>query len=352
MACLSAETKLLAILMHSLHLNFMDAYVHPLSGDTRRYHQAGTWSEGKTRIYILLAWQEVAPLFRNDLTSSQRLVQQMWLAKVLLHEIIHAYSCAIDIFNVSLPPEEWQAGNEPYFGDEQVSELGCSMENGFFGGVQEPFIDPQDVAGLAPRLGIFLTEWPNDNPHHERPILLDPPFSRWKVAVPIPVSYFEMIQSNDFWESHFRSFGSIKPGPAACAAIRDRNIPNNPYWNIVTNTQLSSILQNQTISPIAAMVNMTPDERALHANKLRTASIEKFYRCIDARNNTVHLLVDQGEICERHKGPPDYHIFETEMQRLLEAIRLMISRIVDCVDALKEVESGREKQVGRRTCYQ
>ncbi|KIN00529.1 hypothetical protein OIDMADRAFT_19571, partial [Oidiodendron maius Zn] len=89
-----------AMLFHTvldpfLKLDFMDAKINPISKKNVGYLNGLTTALGINDLRIWLAWQDVAPLLRNDLTSSQKLAEQLAIAQTLLHELMHAYNIAL-----------------------------------------------------------------------------------------------------------------------------------------------------------------------------------------------------------------------------------------------------------------
>ncbi|KAH9219453.1 hypothetical protein DL95DRAFT_457524 [Leptodontidium sp. 2 PMI_412] len=74
--------------------------------------------------------QILRPLLRPDITESERLVQQLLVAKTIMHETMHAFGKYTGTGNRVVLD-----GSEPFFRDEEISELGNSWENGTLGGV-------------------------------------------------------------------------------------------------------------------------------------------------------------------------------------------------------------------------
>lgn len=344
--CKSQEVLLLTnTLLPFVEFDFMDAKMPPGANSERGYASGLTQLVSERQIRIWIARQDVAPLLRDDLTSSQRLGEQLFVAHILLHELMHAYNGANEMSN-SQTFLGWKTP-EPYFEDETCGELGFSAENAFYGGVCHPFVDKRDS---RPHLGFFHGDWPDPAEGSSEPCLIDPPLSAWRVARPIPVPYYEMIQSSDFWAHHFRSFGIIWTELPACVAVQSRQI-FNAQWFVQTRTAHSSWFQQSVFSPLADLIQMTPDERTLYDKKMKTASVEKIFTSLDARNGEVRRMVDQSEICERYKGPPEDPRYIGELRKLLPLLDSMICRMDNCIAALREIESGGEKRIGKKIWY-
>lgn len=82
-------------------------------------------------IHVWIAFQLLAPLFRNDLTDGELLGQQMMVAITFVHEMIHAINHAKvfkDIQQLGKVPNNLDY-TEPFFEDEPLKECGFSAEN-------------------------------------------------------------------------------------------------------------------------------------------------------------------------------------------------------------------------------
>lgn len=336
-----------AMLFHTvldpfLKLDFMDAKINPISKKTNMGYLNGlTTALGINDLRIWLAWQDVAPLLRNDLTSSQKLAEQLAIAQTLLHELMHAYNIANDIFNQG---PTWKAAREPYFEDEPCSELGYSAENAFFGGATDPFIR---LTMPTPHLGFFHNDWP-DNINILTTVLIDPPLYGWRYSAPLPASYYEMVQSSDFWSQHFRAFGIMRVATPAKVAIQDRKDTRNE-WIVLSRSDSETVLRNKRANPVAALLQLSPSERNYHDQRMKSASIEKIATLLDSREDSVVKLVDQGEVCERYKGPPEQAKYTVEVDELLDRLEATLVIVEECVRILKQIENGGEKQIGKHT---
>jgi hypothetical protein len=325
------------VLAPFLKLDFMDGDVNPVTKQRHNLHTNGLTCAVKTNdIRIWLAFQDVIPLLRNDLTSSQRLAEELSIAQTLLHEFMHAYNIANNLYNQIHQPKE------PYFDDECCRELGYSAENAFFGGVAEGFIRSRTP---RPHLGFFFENWPDDT-HVLGTVLLDPPLSLWKSAAPIPVSYYEMLASRDFWSNQFRSFGIIR-AESAKVAVQERADPNHE-WIVLSRTEEGRVLQNQKPDPVTALLQMSPAERIAYDERMKAAGVEKIAELLGSRNSAVRMVVSQGELCERYKGPPEHRSYIVEVEELIDRLEAMLQVIMECVKVVKEIEAGGEERIGKR----
>ena len=331
------------VLYPFLKLDLMDALVHPETNKKQKAFANGlTTAPKENDLRIYLAWQDVLPLLRDDLTSSQRLAEQLAVAQTLLHEFMHVYNIANDIYNQC---PTWRTSKEPYFEDEPCSELGYSAENAFFGGTTEAFIRSPNP---TPHLGFFHNDWPNDT-HIVTNILINPPLYKWRYSAPIPVSYYEMIQSRDFWSQHFRSFGITRAEMPAKVAVQDRKDPKGE-WIIYLRRDSDKVLRNKRVNPVAALLQMSPAERTAYDRSMKLASMEEIATLLDSRGDAVRMVVDQGELCERYKGPPEHDKYTVEVEELLDRLEVTLIIMERCAETIKEIENGGEKRIGKSTC--
>jgi hypothetical protein len=319
----------------------MDGNVSPTTGKKHHVFSHGLTSSASAKdIRIYLAKQQLAPLLRNDLSCSQRLAEQLAVAQTMLHEVIHVYNKASDI-------DHYETGNiadwrrmEPFFEDEQSQELGFSAEYAIFGGIITPFIG--DYNNSKPHLGYFHGGWPDPNEHYSKPQLINPPPGNWRMFPPLPVTYYEMIQSDAFWQTHFRSFGSIRPEKPPLVAIMNRADPQ-AEWSV----QKAPPYGYPKLSPVEPLIQMTPQERTFHDNKMKAAMLQKIALSLSARNAAVTRVVDQGEVCQLLKGTTKTRQYIVELETLLSRLRLLVRKVEECVKSVKDIESGGEKRVGK-----
>ncbi|KAL3417895.1 hypothetical protein PVAG01_10905 [Phlyctema vagabunda] len=131
------------------------------------------WNSSLEAISIGIHWKVIDPLLRDDLSVSERLVQQFKTAVALLHETAHALEIA-KLFQQRQdnPDSDWSIW-EPFLEDEDFAELGYSMENAVFGGTVSGLVGPPSIPSstraretvpedwIPPEMGIVIESLPN-----------------------------------------------------------------------------------------------------------------------------------------------------------------------------------------------
>lgn len=326
-----------------LELGFMDGNVNPRTGKKTGGFMSGMTSRADRRnIRLYIAKQEVWPLLRTDLSSSQRSATQLVVVQTLIHEVIHAYNMANNIHHFDMKNIPTVYITEPYFENEQVNELGHSAENSIFGGIVRDFsLQPYG----KPSLGNFHMSWPDQSVESNDPKLINPRAWTWKVFSPIPVSYYEMIQSDAFWRVHFRSFGIIRADKSLVASVMNTSTrvgspwsiqPTLPYWP-PNNREIEN------------RIEMTPDERNHYNSKMKTSKRDTFVALLRSRDDAVTTVVDCSNRCDLLKEGPETAMYIKELKSFYERLVVLVDKTVACIPALKDMEEGGERRIGKCT---
>lgn len=325
-----------------LELDFMDGFINPNTGKKMDTYICGlTARKSRHTIKIYIAKQEVWPLLRTDLSSSQRSASQLVVLQTLMHEVIHAYNMANDIHHYDLNNSPQYKRIEPYFEDEQINELGYSAENSIFGGLVANFVSEPHG---KPSLGNFHVSWPDRGSKSKFPILINPEAWPWRVCSPVPVSYYEMIQSDAFWRVHFRSFGTIRADRSPVASVTNTPTSPVPAWSV----QLILPYWPPQNREIQNRIEMNPDERSHYNSKMKTAKLNAIIALLRSRDDAVTKVIDYSELCESLKRSPDTAMYLKQLERLYEQILVLVNRTVACIPALKDVEDGGGQRIGKR----
>ncbi|EHK97016.1 hypothetical protein M7I_7271 [Glarea lozoyensis 74030] len=93
---------------------------------------------------------------------------------------------------------------EPYIGSTQLAEIGYAFEHKVFSGIPEPFRRyPEDgFEGMTLPLGFWCQAiWPTTRwaEQSANPVLKTPELPETQEMYPIPVTFYEDMQSEDFW---------------------------------------------------------------------------------------------------------------------------------------------------------
>ncbi|EPE32749.1 hypothetical protein GLAREA_07883 [Glarea lozoyensis ATCC 20868] len=157
-----------------------------------------------------LAYQVVLPLLRPDLTDAEKMSLEWFAANILVHETMHSIWNAL---KYEEDAERAQRGEpEPYIGSTQLAEIGYAFEHKVFSGIPEPFRRyPEDgFEGMTLPLGFWCQAiWPTTRwaEQSANPVLKTPELPETQEMYPIPVTFYEDMQSEDFWKVGVRAFG-------------------------------------------------------------------------------------------------------------------------------------------------
>ncbi|ESZ94867.1 hypothetical protein SBOR_4743 [Sclerotinia borealis F-4128] len=159
------------VLIPRMTICFVSETIDPYTGEsnstnresgTRKFGSCIGHDDGK--ITLTLSYQQIAPLLNKHLNDAERLAER----------------------------------------------LGFSATSDFFGGYPDGFIKYIPVYN-APQMGFFLTSFPNTWAETSQPTLKLPlkTNTSMDISIPLPVTYYETLNSNHFWEEHVTAFGMI-----------------------------------------------------------------------------------------------------------------------------------------------
>ncbi|KAH6665754.1 hypothetical protein B0J14DRAFT_679087 [Halenospora varia] len=160
-------------------------------------------------IDVQLAKGVLQPFLRNDLTTSERMVQRTFVAFILVHEIMHSTNIAL-MGHSQFPA---LVKSEPYFENDIASELGRAFEKHVVGG-QLTSLSPvrnDNIINGSPLLGVTLMNYPN---RFENVIVPSRPILGGLAAVdkhitysPVMAEWMEAIHHDNFWNAGVAAVG-------------------------------------------------------------------------------------------------------------------------------------------------
>jgi len=169
--------------------------------------------------------------------------------------------------------------------------------------------------------------------------LLSPPFPENEIVFPIPVTFYEALQTEVFWETHFRHHGMLKLKPDS-ASYRSTEFGES-YWQVVKGSDLEGLLQSRpTSQALAALLELTPDLRIVQSQQFRSEAIQFIQAAIAGRREQVTLLIAEAELYERSKGD---NILELELLKrglsLMDFLEGMLITHEKIVNQLLQIEA-------------
>ncbi|TAQ89684.1 hypothetical protein B7494_g1968 [Chlorociboria aeruginascens] len=271
----------------------------------------------KGDIYISLAHEEFESLLRTDLTSSRRLAEQFTVAMTLTHEFMHAVGYVKRAYNGSTyrgsHPSNWWP--EHYFETQQLSEWGASLN----GGLIQPMIERPVVVGF------FVDDWPTDDDDSGPPVLINPSMSTTLTLHPIPVTHFETLGAQAFWDSIFRNFGMLRVPYPLVSSTKIRHAPTD--WTLsVPGQDPAPYHQRSDNQLISQALNMSRDQLDRHRYTLRLKCTESFANSARKRELQAHKVMAQG----------DYYFTSLNQQEQYTRLNILIKLIHDFITLYSE----------------
>ncbi|KAG4440734.1 hypothetical protein IFR05_003778 [Cadophora sp. M221] len=223
------------------------------------------------RVFTWLEYSDFEHLLRNDLNSAER----MCIEWAIAHEVMHAVHFLLTDFQGKY------GMSEHYFDTEALPEIGYSYEQAINLGSTERFLgkDPLQTPPVAiPPLGFFLSRrYPNAN-HIDRMdingvILKNPGVDMYDEVFPIPITFYEDVQQEEFWSVAVRSFGlgllhyrSRKEGSRYMLTFnpKTRRVKNRRPRRFHDLDHTYPALNNQfaaSVETLRMAVSLTPEER-------------------------------------------------------------------------------------------
>ncbi|CZR58456.1 uncharacterized protein PAC_08348 [Phialocephala subalpina] len=286
---------------------------HGISGFLSAQHRAGYWGGRGT---IMIAVENLEPLLRDNLTPSERLVDEFRIAASLLHEVAHG------VWSMLCERHGRPKNPEPYFENQCLAELGFSLEQAVLGGVGRPLtsisnIKPfTDDTGFS-AAGIFHHAWPNAffaNYLNVTGLPLAPtlnPLPRnwyFRDSWILPVAYYDSLNHEDFWTVHARSYSdAIKMGPKFLGCRHDRQ--NRGTHSMLSRTDITS----RELKPLK--LSMSPDElsatnfendRRTRAKQIREAAEDARRRLVRRGAAQFQNLINAPSAGTANNPPTEY----------------------------------------------
>ncbi|CZR51059.1 uncharacterized protein PAC_00934 [Phialocephala subalpina] len=246
-------------------------------------------------IKISLSTDRYQPLLRNDLSASERYAHEVYNAKVLVHEFMHALHYTMSFSN--LPAHSRYRMPEPWWESQVISELGFALDTSIHEGSLLTFVNdgrfkPGDNRGDYPRLGIWLISFPPSDFYQIswNALLLDnakrPDFDTLR---PIPSKFYENMKSDEFWDVIVRKYGNEAAKPNAIVhVVENGNVKappsftkpvssgRLPIWETADITREIESFDGPRTDAIRTLLSSTPHE-------LREKKLKLQLRLNDAR---------------------------------------------------------------------
>jgi hypothetical protein len=200
-----------------------------------------------------------------------------------------------------------------------------------FGGLTQPFLP-------APTPPLALKQHNYPRSRIGAPLeLTSPSFPTTQIISPLPVTFYESLHSEEFWTAHFRNYGYLRLKPVSMS-WKWMNGPENS-WKIVKAHDLEIFSEpHPTGRAVADLLDLTPGERFMQAQQMRSDAVQTLQAEINRRRERVTELLAEAEICARSVGNPEYLNL---LMNLVQVLGTMVASHANTVSMLFGLEKGR-----------
>ena len=144
------------------------------------------------------------------------------------------------------------------------------------------------IPSPRPPLGLYIHNFPASGMSRQCE-LISPPFPTYQVLAPVPVTFPEALQSEDFWVSHFQHYGMLRLKPAT-ASYKMRGDPKSMWIVLRDSDDLEALVQpHHTGRTLAALLEMTPEERIKQTQAMISEEITELQAAIEKRRIVLSL---------------------------------------------------------------
>jgi hypothetical protein len=161
-------------------------------------------------------------------------------------------------------------------------------------------------------------------------VMVSPPFPEYYISYPLPVTFAETLQSEEFWVKHFQNFGMLRLQPTS-VAWKSAQEPTS-MWKVVSAEELEVATQgHETGRAMAKLLEMTPAERAAQAAQMRPNCVQILQEATERRRKQVIQLIAEAELCERFRGKPEY------LEKVIGMVQLLEQMVAIHEDVIKQL---------------
>lgn len=153
----------------------------------------------------------------------------------------------------------------------------------------------------APNLGFTIGAFPeptNFHSIHGNPRLMNPPALEFGLVIPIPVTYYENVNSEEYWDVYVKKFGingALKP-PRVIDGIYQKQDPKTKEleWMAITeeDVDLRHALEEFSVRSLSALA---PSQRDEHAVAMKRHAIAVFQPMMAVRDDAVRQVLERAD---------------------------------------------------------
>ena len=138
------------------------------------------------------------------------------------------------------------------------------------------------------------------------PRLISPKMASQGFAWPIPVTFYENLCSQAYWDVHMQKFGvegglqmpQVITASVSFAVFNSNGVGGYFVWNLLKQTDHDLKQKIQAVS-IQSLSSMTPTQRKEHAELMKREMVGNLHVLLAERNDLVEQTVLAGEFARR-----------------------------------------------------
>jgi len=150
------------------------------------------------------------------------------------------------------------------------------------------------IEGL-PHMGFFIISWPESgmpgNPLYPSPMLIEPARENISFKTPIPVTYYEALHYQDYWDVCVRKYGMngwVEPGLLLSGTSISTDYQE---WRVISDDDTRQRMNNR----LRSMVELTPVQSQERDVIVKRAMVANFQPLTISRDKKVHEVMMAGE---------------------------------------------------------
>ncbi len=227
------------------------------------------------------------------------------------------------------------------------SRLGRSGEQAMFGGIIEAMHHSEEgKPHRAFAAFTFPQEAMNTN-SRSNPRLINPKMTSEGFAIPIPVTFFENICSQSYWDVYVRRFG-VEAGlklPRVISAAVSQKIwappglypPYTFQWRRLKGQADYYLKATVDASSVTHLSSMTPEQRKEHAKLMKRSMVADLHALIAARDEYVGDVIQSGEFLMINGQ--DEKLYEIGIRHLLGRLNDLFDMHLRIINHVPKVEA-------------
>jgi hypothetical protein len=227
------------------------------------------------------------------------------------------------------------------------SRLGRSGEQAIFGGMIEAMHHSEEG---QPHRGFAAFTFPQEATNtnaRSNPRLIKPKMTSEGFAIPIPVTFFENICSQSYWDVYVRRFGvegGLKLPQVTSAAVSQKMWappglypPYTFHWRRLKDQADYDLKATLDASSIKSLSSMSPEQREEHAELMKRNMVANLHALFTERDEFVGDVIQSGEFLMINGQ--DEKLYEIGINHLLGRLKDLLDMHLRIINHIPKVEA-------------